>query len=343
MRAELLQMAADLARKGEPFVLAVVVRREPYSSAHQGDMAVITADGGYHGWLGGNCTRPTVKREARRALADGQPRLVSLSPEPGREDRPGVTALPMTCHSGGSVDVYLEPILPVPRLLVFGPSPAARALAALGHAMGDLVDVVDPGGEGAGSPGADRILPGPSAPELAALAAGAENLFAVVATMGESDEDSVAAALALEPAYLGVVASRKRFALVRETLVARGIPGARLDRVRNPAGLDLGARLPEEVALSILAEIVQVRRSRLAELAREAAVAAPPPAEAEALDPVCGMTVVVATARARAEHQGRAYFFCNPRCREKFLREPERYLAGVASAPPGSGSLTGER
>jgi len=331
MRAELLQMAADLARRGEPFVLAVVVRRESYSSAHQGDMAVITADGGYHGWLGGNCTQPTVQREARRALADGQPRLVSLSPEPGRHARPGVTALPMTCHSGGSVDVYLEPILPVPRLLVFGPSPAARALAALGHDLGYLVDVVDPTGDRAAFPSADRILEGPSAPEIGALAAGAENLFAVVATMGESDEDSVAAALALEPAYLGVVASRKRFALVRETLLSRGIPGERLDRVRNPAGLDLGARLPEEVALSILAEIVQVRRAHLAELAREAAAAAAPPAQAEATDPVCGMTVVIATARHRTEHEGRAYFFCNPRCREKFLAAPDRYLASELS------------
>jgi xanthine dehydrogenase accessory factor len=331
MRAELLQMAADLARRGEPFVLAVVVRRESYSSAHQGDMAVITADGGYHGWLGGNCTQPTVKREARRALADGQPRLVSLSPEPGRNARPGVTALPMTCHSGGSVDVYLEPILPVPRLLVFGPSPAARALAALGHGMGYLVDVVDPTGDRVAFPSADRILSSPSAPEVGALGAGAENLFAVVATMGENDEDSVAAALALEPAYLGVVASRKRFGLIRESLVGRGIPGERLDRIKNPAGLDLGARLPEEVALSILAEMVQVRRSRLAELADEAAAVAAPTAQGEAIDPVCGMTVVTASARARAEHAGRAYFFCNPRCREKFLAAPERYLAGEAA------------
>jgi xanthine dehydrogenase accessory factor len=331
MRAELLQLAADLARRGEPFVVAVVVRREPYSSAHPGDMAVITADGGYHGWLGGNCTQPTVKREARRALFDGQPRLVSLSPSPGREDRPGVTALPMTCHSGGSVDIYLEPVLPVPRLLVFGPSPAARALAGLGHAMGWLVDGVDPAGDPAAFPGADRVLAGPSAPELRALAVRAEDLHVVVATMGECDEDAVASALALSPAYLGVVASRKRFAGIRETLAARGVPADQLDRVRNPAGLDLGARLPEEVALSILAEIVQVRRARLAELATEAADVAAPPPEPEARDPVCGMTVVIATARHLAEHAGRPYYFCNPRCRERFLAAPERYLSDAAA------------
>src|SRR5437868_2568456 len=196
MRAELLQLAADLARKGEPFVLAMVVRRESYSSAQQGDMAVITADGAYHGWLGGNCTQPTVKREAKAALLDGKPRLVSLSPTP--EERPGVVALPMTCHSGGSVDIYLEPMLPPPRLVLFGDSPCARALARLGEVMGYSV-------------------------ESAPVAARGGRLFAVVATMGENDEASVAEALAARPAYVAVVASRKRFAEIRESLLARGI------------------------------------------------------------------------------------------------------------------------
>lgn len=334
MRAELLQLAADLARKGEPFVVALVVRRESYSSAHQGDMAIITADGAYHGWLGGNCTRPTVKREARRALADGQPRLVSLSPD-APDPRPGVTAVPMTCGSGGSVDIYLEPVLPVPQLLLFGPSPAASALARLGKAMGYTVTLVDPGADGPSPPEADRVHADARAPDLRELSRNSEHLFAVVATMGESDEDAITSALSLEPAYLAVVASRKRFALVRETLLARGLPAAALDRIRNPAGLDLGARLPEEVALSIMAELVQLRRARAAELAREAEAAPPPPAEEEALDPVCGMTVVVATARHRAEHEGRRYYFCNPRCREKFLAEPSRTLAAAAAAAAG--------
>jgi xanthine dehydrogenase accessory factor len=334
MRADLLQLAADLARKGEAFVLAVVVRRESYSSAHQGDMAVITADGAYHGWLGGNCTQPTVKREARRALIDGQPRLVSLSPEPVRQPPPGVTALPMTCHSGGSVDIYLEPVLPAPRLLLFGPSPVVRALAQLGKAMGYLVDVVDPAADRSAFPEADRVLAGPSVPELRALAAAGPNLYAVVATMGESDEEAIAAALSLEPAYLGVVASRRRFGLLRETLLARGVPAEAIDRVKNPAGLEIGARLPEEVALSVLAEMVQVRRARGEQLAREpaAALAGAGAEEREELDPVCGMTVAVATARHQAQHQGRTYYFCNPRCREKFLAAPGRYPAAPAAA-----------
>jgi xanthine dehydrogenase accessory factor len=299
MRAELLQLAADLARKREPFVLAMVVRREPYSSAHQGDMAIITADGAYHGWLGGNCTQPTVKREARLALADGKPRLVSLSPDPRSQERPGVTALPMTCHSGGSVDIYLEPMLPPPQLLVFGESPCARALARLGEVMGyGVLALSDP---------------------AQARTAG-EDAFAVVATMGENDEESLAAAIAARCPYVAVVASRRRFAEMREALLQRGIPRESLDLVHNPAGLDLGASLPEEVALSILAEIVQLRRARAP---RPVAVQAP----ASAIDPVCGMTVEIESARHRATHEGHDYYFCNPRCREKFLADPVRFLA----------------
>ena len=303
MRAELLQLAADLAKRGEPFVLAMVVRREPYSSAQQGDMAVITADGGYHGWLGGNCAKPTVKREARHALADGKPRLVSLSPDPQRHALPGVTALPMTCHSGGSVDIYLEPMLPAPRLLLYGDSPCARALAQLGGVMGYAVEV---------APTASAAPP-----------ASARRTFAVVATMGESDEDSVARALAAQPAYLGVVASRKRFAEMRETLSARGMPKAELDAIKNPAGLDIGARTPEELALSIFAELVQLQRA-------EARPTAPVSDVELEVDPVCGMSVEVAGARHRAEHQGRTFYFCNARCREKFLAAPAQYLARAA-------------
>src|SRR6185503_2826932 len=147
MNKQLLERAAELARRGESFVLATVVRREPYSSSQQGDMAIITADGSYHGWLGGNCTRPAVQREAASALLDGKPRLISLSPEPEQPARPGVTPLAMTCHSGGTVDIFLEPVLAAPRLVVFGVSPVARAVAQLGKAMGYLIDMVYPSGE----------------------------------------------------------------------------------------------------------------------------------------------------------------------------------------------------
>jgi xanthine dehydrogenase accessory factor len=291
-------------------------------------MAIITADGGYHGWLGGNCTQPVVKREAARALADGHPRLLSLSPEAGTEARPGVTVLPMVCQSGGTVDVYLEPVLPPPRLVLFGVSPVIRALTQLGKGLGYSVDVVDPEATPALLPGADRVLVDFGSPELREAGA-PPRTYAVVATMGEHDEEAVTAALSLRPAYLGVVASRTRFGQLRASLLGRGVSAEPLDRIRNPAGLDIGARLPEEVALSVLAEIVQLTRTHAAE------EAAPPPVPEsnEALDPVCGMTVLISGARHRAEHAGRTYVFCNPRCREKFLVAPERYLDPVTSSP----------
>ena len=133
MRADLqlLKLAAELAARGEPFALAIVVRREPASSAQPGNMALITRSGEVHGWLGGSCIQPTVAREAQLALGAGEPRLIALSPDPGADARPGVTVHPMTCHSGGSVDIFLQPVLPPPRLLVFGVAPAAQALARL--------------------------------------------------------------------------------------------------------------------------------------------------------------------------------------------------------------------
>jgi xanthine dehydrogenase accessory factor len=280
MRAELLQMAAELARRGEPFVLATVTWRQPPSSAQRGDTAVLTADGAFHGWLGGACTRPTVEREARAALRDGRPRLLALDPDPAGASaaRPGVDVHPMTCHSGGSVEIYLEPILPAPRLVVFGGSPAARTLTRLGQAMGYAVTAVAPEPDFPGfPPGIDLRTAAREGDRLMGTAS--RPLYAVVATMGEDDEAALRAALGLAPTYVGLVASRRRFAEMRGTLVATGVAEAALDAVHSPAGLDLGGRTPEEIALSVLAEIVQLRRA--AEPTGRSAAAAPasaPPA-----------------------------------------------------------------
>jgi len=328
MRPDLLILAADLVRREEPFALATVVRRQPASSAQSGDTAIVTANGEFHGWLGGSCTQPTVVREALRALADGKPRLIALSPDPRRDERPGVYVYPMTCHSGGSVDIYVEPVAPPPRFLIFGLSPVARALARLAKAMGYSVDAADPDAGHAPFPEADHVWTDLGA---IALPPGARPL-AVVATMGERDEEAVAAAIAAGPAYVGVVASAKRFGEMRETLAARGVSSAALARVKNPAGLDIGAQTPEEIAVSILAEIVQARRRE----ARETAAPAqggklPAAAPAEAVDPVCGMTVSIATAKHRAELAGRSWYFCCNGCREKFVAAPGKYGAAAGS------------
>jgi xanthine dehydrogenase accessory factor len=424
MRADLLQLAADLARRRDAFALAVVVRREPASSARQGDTAIVTAAGQVYGWLGGSCIQPTVVREALAAIRDEAPRLVAFSPRPGSDERRGVTVHPMTCHSGGSVDIYVEPVLPAPDLVVFGLSPVALALARLGRTLGYEVTLVDPDADPAAVPDAHRVCPAfrPDDGETWPALRG-DRLFVVVATQGQRDEEATRAALAARPAYLGIVASRARFAQIRETLAAGGVPAASLDAVRSPAGLDIGARTAEEIALSILAEIVQRRgaaaarqapqsatvegaagretraarsggaaahhkgdaaaptagaaadapdssaggvfftmatdaassgtpdtraetarsgppaaggtgaagaRARVAPAEAATAARAPEPeAAAEAIDPVCGMTVAVAAARHRAEHAGHVYYFCCGGCRERFLVDPARYVAAA--------------
>ena len=274
MRTETLQLASELARRHEAFALATVVRREPPSSARVGDSAVVTPGGELHGWLGGSCTRPTVIREALAALADGAPRLIGIvrDPESASGARAGLTVFPMACHSGGSVEIYIEPLLPARRLLVFGVSPTAQALARLAAVLGYRVEAVDPEASETLFPDAGRLVTRDESIEPPGPGQDAARCFAVVATLGQRDEEAAWAASRLMPAYVGVVASRKRFRQIRETLAARGAAAEQLDRIANPAGLDIGAQTPEEIALSILAEIT--RRARARRPARDA-VSAP--------------------------------------------------------------------
>jgi xanthine dehydrogenase accessory factor len=316
MRPELLELASRLAARGERFALVTVVRREPPSSARVGDAALVTASGEVHGWAGGGCTRSTLLRESLRAIADGEPRLLSLSSDPATERRSGLVALPMTCKSGGTVDLYVEPMAPAPRVVVFGGTPAARTLARIAQAMGYAVDVVDPEADPADFPEPARVNPRLS-PQT--IPPGASVL---VATMDERDLEAIEDALRLEPAYLGVIASRKRFAELIDALAARGISRRELDAIVAPAGLDIGARTQEEIALSVMAQIVQRRRATRAAPEQKAPATV---AAREAVDPVCGMSVAVAGAKHSAEVGGRLFYFCCAGCRTKFLADPARY------------------
>ncbi len=322
MHRQILDLAADLARSGEPFALATVVGRKAPISAQLGDMALVTKHGALYGWVGGSCTRETVLSEARKAIEDGRPRFVALDPDPASRERPGASVYLMTCHSGGNVEIHIQPVLPPPVVLVFGVSPTARAVARVAHAMGYIVHAVDPTADASAFPDAASVA---TLPEELRLQKTTAPLYAVVATQGQWDEGAVLAALRHRPDYLGVVASPRRFAEMRGALSLKADEQA-LARIRNPAGLDVGARLPEEIAVSILAEVVKLRR----EAAPAAAVNQP--AANQARDPVCGMSVAVEGAAHRAQHQGRDYFFCCAGCRERFLASPERYLA-VAAQP----------
>jgi xanthine dehydrogenase accessory factor len=304
----LLALAADLERRGVPFALATVVRCEAPTSAKPGAKALVHADGTVEGWVGGACAEPVVVREALRALADGRPRLVGLYGEHGRETgrAEGILDYAMACHSGGTLEIYVEPYLPSPSLVLVGHGPVVEMLAALGGAAGYAVATV-----------AD-------AHALDATALG-RRASVVIATHADSDEDALARVLATDAGYVSLVASRRRAGAIVERLRARGVPAERLGRFKAPAGLDLGAVTPAEIAVSILAEIVQHHRG---DKGAHPSIAAPAPAEA--LDPVCGMTVDVATARHRSAIGGRIAYFCCAGCQETFERDPQRYPVETA-------------
>ncbi|HXD98415.1 MAG TPA: XdhC family protein [Candidatus Acidoferrum sp.] len=310
MADTLLARAAELQRRGEPFALATVVRCEAPTSAKPGAKALVRQDGTVEGWVGGACAEPVVVREALHALRDGRPRLVGLYGEGGRTpDRTeGVLDYAMTCHSGGTLEIYVEPYLPVPLLVLVGHGPVVDTLATLGQAAGYAVV---PLRDAAAWAGLDTLGLGRRA-------------SVVVATHADSDEDALARVLQTEAGYVSLVASRRRAASVVERLRQRGVPSERLGRFKAPAGLDLGAVTPAEIAVSILAEIIQHHRGDKLADATPVGISAEP---TEAVDPICGMTVDIATARYHSQAEGRTTYFCCLHCKETFEQDPPRYLS----------------
>jgi xanthine dehydrogenase accessory factor len=295
---DVFDLAVELRQRGEPFALATVVRCEPPTSAKPGAKALVRPDGTLAGWVGGACAEPTVIREALAALRDGEPRLLSLVGEGGHGPRrsEGVREYPMTCHSGGTLEIYVEPCLPRPRLVLIGRGPVLETLAALARsAEYDVITVTAPTPEA-----------------LAALGSPCETHL-VVATHGDLDESALAWGLTASADSVSLVASRRRAAHLVERLARRGIPGDRLEALKAPAGLDIGAVTPAEIAVSILAEVVQSRRRRKPDASIGEA--------REERDPVCGMVVDPATARYRSDVAGGAVYFCCAGCKARFDRE----------------------
>ena len=321
-----LEQAGELARRGEAFALATVVWRQGPSSSQQGSRAIITADGQLHGWIGGACAEPVVIREARQVIAEGAPRLLLLgTPDQfGAAVPDGIAVVPISCQSEGALEVYIEPVVPAPQLVIVGGSPMTQTLADLARALGWRTKVI----AGADFSAADAD----------------ERSMVIVATQGHYDEEAVEQAVLARPAYLGLVGSRRRGAAVLGYLTDRGLPGDQLERVHVPAGLDLGHTTHQEIAVAILAELVQLRASGaltgLAPGARTTAAggqaAGPAPAamsgftEAapnppEATDPVCGMTVPATAASRPLVYSGATYYFCCTGCRREFEKDPATY------------------
>jgi xanthine dehydrogenase accessory factor len=258
-REEIVETMARLIRVEEPFALATVVRTVAASAAKPGAKALIRSDGSVIGWVGGGCTRAAVEQAAPRALDDGKARLIRVRPQAGADrDRvmEGVEVHASSCPSGGTVDVFVEPMLPAPRLIVMGGSPAGRALSDLARRIGFAVTVAAPAAEQKGFVEAERRIEGF---DLSAEPAAATS-FVVVATQGRGDRAALGAALLSGARYVACIASRRKAAALKARLIEDGVAPDRVARLRGPAGLDIGAITPEEIALAILADIVRERR-----------------------------------------------------------------------------------
>jgi xanthine dehydrogenase accessory factor len=292
MRPELARRADALAADRVPFVTATVVRAQRPASVRPGDTALVLGDGTIEGFVGGACGESSVRLHALRALETGEAILLRIVPgdaeSPAQE---GAVTVENPCLSGGAMEIFLEPRFPAPRIVVVGDTPIALALADVGERVGYEV-VLGTGTEG-------------ELEDTAAL---------VVASHGRDEERALTAALKAGTPYVGLVASRKRGAAVVDELRRTGVAEDSLARLHTPAGLDIGARSPEEIALAILAEVVATRERPPA--------AAPPPT---AVDPVCGMEVPAIPSAPQVDHQGARIYFCSEGCRSAFLEDPARH------------------
>lgn len=322
---EFLKKSAELMAHGESFVTATVVRCQAPSSGKPGDKAIILPNGEILGWIGGGCAQPVVVKEALKSLADRRPRLVRISPSADGSEE-GIVDYTMTCHSGGALDIYIEPVFPKPHLVILGRSPIAQTLAKLARTIGYAVTVV----------AADALKREDFADaELRqekefnlSVAKVTERSFLVVSTQGEGDEEAMAQAANSGAGYIAFVASRTKAQKVFEYLRKKGIPQSVLEQVKIPAGLNIGAGTPEEIAVSILAEIVQVRSSAESKKVADGTTKLPASLQvlnAEAKDPICGMSVDTSKARYKTQHEGKWFYFCCAGCKEAFEQQPQKY------------------
>lgn len=293
------ERAAALRAQRVPFVHARVVLAERPTSAKPGAEAVIFADGTIEGFVGGTCAESTVRAQSLALLDSGEPLLLRICPEP-EAPQPGRLTVHNPCLSGGTLEIFLQPVIPAPLLVVVGETPIAAALAELAAALGYQVERRDPGN------GVDVV------PEVAAAV--------VVASHGRDEEPVLAAALQAGTPYVGLVASRKRGEAV---LLSLDVDAAARTQVHTPAGLDIGARTPEEVALSILAEVVSERRRPSG---RPITLDLEPVGPATAIDLICGMSVAMVDSSLHLDHEGTRYWFCGSGCLRAFAADPASYV-----------------
>jgi len=293
--------AGELTARREPFVHATVVRAQHPTSARAGDTALLLPGGELQGFVGGNCVESSVREYGLQVLASGEPLLLRVLPgEPSHRSEEGAVEVSNPCLSGGAIEIFLQPRIPAPRVVVVGAAPVAQALGELGPGVGFDVELAD--GEAA------RPRPGDAA--------------LIVASHGKAEEGALEAALRAGVPYVALVASEVRGAAVLDSLEVDDVLRS---RVYTPAGLQLGARTPGEIALSILAQLVQERAVARAHAQTGGVPAPSTPQPKTAVDPVCGMSVPAVESSLHLEHNGVTVYFCSPGCRAAFRKDPERY------------------
>ena len=318
---EFLKAAQEMYESREAFAIAFVVNRKHPSSGKPGDKAVIKKDGTIKGWIGGGCTKGIIYKEALAAMQDGKARLVKISPDQLEKSTEGVMTYMMTCHSGGSVEVYIEPVLPKPALLIFGRSHIGMALEKIAKSMGYTVNVVLTNVDRDAFPNADQVI---TTKEYKTDQF--KDPYIVVCTQGEGDETSLHLALQTPSKYLAFVASRKKANAVYHTLRGEGVSFDDLKKIKTPAGLDINAKLPEEVAISILAEMIALYRKEDQEAMPKVEQPAMEINDAYYINPVCQVPVQKANAKHILEHKGEKVYFCCDGCKVSFEKEPDRYV-----------------
>jgi xanthine dehydrogenase accessory factor len=316
---EFLCKASELRTKDCAFAVAIVVKYEPPVSGKPGDKAIIQSDGKVWGWIGGGCVQPLVIREALQAMQEGSPRIVRIAPSGESGPAAGTVNYSMSCHGGGSLEVYIEPVLPKARILIFGRSLAAQSLSRLGKAVGYGISVVAPGASRELFPDADliaeEVTPG-------RLVNGSET-YIVVATQGEHDEEALEQALRTNARYISFIASHAKARKIIEFLGEKGVPLEMLARIKAPAGLAIGTSSSSEIAVSIIAEIIQAKKGSTGSARAEKS--SPEISWQRATDPVCGMTVEASESAYQSDYEGRLFHFCCAGCKQTFDRQPEKY------------------
>lgn len=332
MNVDVLARAVELRAQRQPFVLASVIWRRAPSSGQEGSQAVILPNGTVRGWLGGACAEPTVIVESLACLDHGEPRLLCLGPSDGRdrhrsvgtgqadEHSDGLRSIAMACDSEGAMEIYLEPNLPAPQVVVIGRSPAVDAIAAVAAAIGWDAVIIDDGGQPDDHERPELVR---TSLDLTSLTID-QATAVVVATQGHYDDIALAAALGTDAGYIGLVASAKRAEAMNDYLRTQGFGDDALARIHAPAGIDLGRIPNREIAAAVMADLVARRaEGKLAVDSADPSQDRPQ----EAVDPVCGMTVLVAEARYHAVYEGRDYYFCAPGCQQRFEAEPAAFVA----------------